>query len=88
MGKLKTQISAVRYNAAESRFEALVTFHGDFGRHSVPASSAAPLTAEFDQITDDLLRDALAQLSQPGTLSAHLATPAASGMAQDMPAAA
>lgn len=88
MAELKTQISGVRYNAAEEQFEALVTFHGDFGRHSIAATSRAPLTAEFEQITDELLRDALRHLNDPSALQAHVAQAPFRSLSPSLPHAA
>ena len=38
MTESQTQIGDMRYNAAEQRFEALVTFHTDAGRVRVASS--------------------------------------------------
>ncbi|MCT4558839.1 MAG: hypothetical protein N4A61_12380 [Pelagimonas sp.] len=68
MSHIKTQISGIRYNAADARFEALVTFHGPFGQTSVPAFSHAPIDADFDTLSDEFLRDALTRLTAPSAL--------------------
>lgn len=59
MSKIKTQIGEIAYNPALESFEALVTFHSDLGQVRVAACFDAPLTAEFDEVSDGLLRDAL-----------------------------
>ena len=73
MADIRTQIGEIAYNPASERFEALVTFHSSLGRLSVAASVAAPLTADFDTVTDGLLRDALTGFSQPQRLRAQVA---------------
>ncbi|MBS0125729.1 hypothetical protein [Thetidibacter halocola] len=84
MAYIKTQIGEIAYNPALECFEALVTFHTAMGRFSVAASYDAPLTAEFDRVSDGLLRDALRNYAQTGTLRSRLA-PARRGPApQDM----
>ncbi|MBV2359164.1 hypothetical protein KUH32_05235 [Thalassococcus sp. CAU 1522] len=73
MSDIKTQIGEIAYNPSGACFEALVTFHAPLGRFSVAASHEAPLSAEFDAISDGLLRDALAALNAPGRLGARVA---------------
>ena len=73
MSHIKTQIGEIAYNPALECFEALVTFHSEFGRFSVAASLDAPLSADFDTVSDGLLRDALDGLSRSGQLRSRLA---------------
>lgn len=68
MSRIKTQIGEVAYNPALACYQALVTFHSDFGHFSVAASYDAPLTADFDSVSDGLLRDALAGITRSGSL--------------------
>ncbi len=72
MADIRTQIGDIAYNPATQRFEALVVFHTGLGRFSIAATHDAPLTAGFDEISDVLLRDALAGLTQAGRLRARL----------------
>ena len=71
MSDIKTQIGEIAYNPATERFEALVTFHSPLGRFSIAASLDAPLTADFDMVSDGLLRDALLGVTQHGRLRAR-----------------
>lgn len=72
MPDIKTQISEITYNCAEECFEALVTFHTSYGPHRVAARCDAPLTAEFEDLSDGLLQDALASFAQPDRLQSWL----------------
>lgn len=76
MSEIKTQIGEIAYNPVLETFEALVTFHSDLGRVSVAASFDAPLSAEFDMVSDGLLRDALMGVTHAGRLrSRRIAAP-------------
>ena len=72
MTESQTQIGDMRYNAAEQRFEALVTFHTDAGRVRVASSFDAPVTTQPDAAERVLLARALAALDQPGTLQSRM----------------
>ncbi|WP_121634040.1 hypothetical protein [Tropicibacter alexandrii] len=72
MPDIKTQIGEITYNCAEGCFEALVTFHTTQGPHRVAARCNAPLTAEFDELSDGLLTDALTRFARPDALQSWL----------------
>ena len=59
MSFIKTQIGKITYNPAREAFEALVSFHEGVTLTRVPASFRAPLTAEFDTISNGLFQSAL-----------------------------
>lgn len=74
MTDVGTEISAVTYNCATERFEALVSFHGDSFTLRVAASVAAPITAEFTDLSENFLRDALKKINAPGALISRVET--------------
>ena len=72
MPDIKTQIGEITYNCAEECFEALVTFHTTYGPHRVASRFEAPLTAEFEELSDGLLQNALASFARPDRLQSWL----------------
>jgi len=87
MSEVKTQIGEIAYNPVLETFEALVTFHSDLGRVRVAAHYDAPLTAEFDEVSDGLLRNALSGVAQPGQLRSRFAATAPTPMLSSLRAA-
>ncbi|SLN61595.1 hypothetical protein ROJ8625_03143 [Roseivivax jejudonensis] len=66
-------VGAVRYNPAESAFEALVTVPTDRGPVRVASSYEAPVsTSEWAAIAG-LRREAIRSLDQPGTIRSYVA---------------
>lgn len=72
MSRNKTQIGEIRYNPAEQCFEALVTFHGTTGTRRIPASFAAPLSADFDLVAKGLMDRATATINRPEQMKSRL----------------
>ncbi|SNR48928.1 hypothetical protein [Puniceibacterium sediminis] len=68
----RTQIGDVTYNAATQSFEALVTFHTKAGRVRVAAEFHAPLSEDFEVVTESLWQDALDRRRDPLALHARL----------------
>ncbi|APZ52335.1 hypothetical protein [Salipiger abyssi] len=77
MTQTPAQIGNLTYNAAEERFEALVTFYTDAGRLRVPSRYPAPLNAEFPEISRGLMSDAMRARQMPDRLRSRLRPSAA-----------
>lgn len=67
-----SRIEQVRYNAAEQCFEALVTLHTDTGAVRVASRYAAPLSAEYEDVTEKLHEDALRKRDADGALKSRI----------------
>lgn len=72
MSQIKTELGEIAYNPASESFEALVIFHTIAGPQRVAASFRAALSAEFETISDGLLRDALNNFARSGALKSRL----------------
>ncbi|MDO6586207.1 hypothetical protein Q4543_11845 [Salipiger sp. 1_MG-2023] len=72
MASSHPHIGNLVYNAAEARFEALVTFHTDEGRIRIPSSSDAPLDASPEHVRKQLISDALIGRSDPGRVRSRV----------------
>ncbi|MDA7423682.1 hypothetical protein [Thalassococcus lentus] len=73
MSQIKTEIGEIAYNPALEAFEALVTFHTIAGPQRVASAFRATLNADFDVISDGLLRDALQNFTRSGALRSRVA---------------
>lgn len=72
MSGIQTQMGDVTYNAADQRFEALVTFHTDRGRVRVASHFDAPMTTGFDAAARGLQAHAMTMIDKPGHLQSRL----------------
>jgi hypothetical protein len=72
MMETSSQIENLAYNAAEARFEALVTFHTDGGRLRVASSYEAPLDADPQEVERGIMADAMGPRDAPGRLQSRL----------------
>lgn len=72
MCETTTRIEQVRYNAAEQCFEALVTLHTEAGAVRVASQYAAPLSAEYEDVTEKLYEDALRKNAAHGALKSRI----------------
>ncbi|EPX83358.1 hypothetical protein [Salipiger mucosus] len=68
----RSQIGTIRYNAAEERFEALVTLRTETGRTRVPSHFDAPITTGEEIAAQGLLANAQRMRDRPGGLQSHL----------------
>ena len=73
MSQIKTEIGEIAYNPTTEAFEALVTFHTLAGPNRVAATLHASLNADFDTISDGLLRDALYNFTRSDALKSRIA---------------
>ncbi|WP_417723020.1 hypothetical protein [Salipiger sp.] len=74
MTSTPTQLGEVTYNAAEQRFEALVTFHTDRGRVRVASFFDAPMSTGYDSAARGLKTQAMRMLDKPDALQSRLRT--------------
>lgn len=65
------RIDEIRYNAAEECFEALVTLNTREGAMRIASTYSAPLTAEFEEVSNGLLASALRAEAAPGTMKSR-----------------
>lgn len=60
MSSYQTEVQNLSYNAATQSFEALVVFHEGHETRKVPISAPLPITAEFKDVSDILVKRAKA----------------------------
>ena len=68
MSSIKTRIGEIRYNPTEERFEALVSLFFEDFIVKIAADVPALVTADFDQISNGLMDDAMAKLLSPSSM--------------------
>ncbi|MBN7784344.1 hypothetical protein JYP51_05395 [Ponticoccus gilvus] len=83
------RIDEIRYNAAEECFEALVTLNTIEGAMRIASAYPAPVTAEFEEVSNGLLRNALRNRTAPEALRSRApSTPPRRHLPHSMPFAA
>ncbi|SEL90062.1 hypothetical protein SAMN05444413_1218 [Roseivivax marinus] len=73
MYQSRPSVSDLRYNAASSAFEGIVTFHSESGRIRMASSFEAPLDTSYDAAVAGLREDAIRSLDRPDALRSRRA---------------